>query len=595
LRRNDVRNAIACAAAVAAAFLIVNPFVQMPFNDDWTYSFTVRELLRTGHLTYHCGESASFITQAYWGAFIARLFGYSFVALRFSTLPWAAGSATLCYLLARHANLRPAPAVFSTLLLGLSPLFLPLATSFMTDVPSLFLFLFSTYAFALAARLQNRAAMIALAIGFLAGLVGGLNRQTLWIVPLTAGPYVAWLRRSERSFMVTSTIGVLVNLAAALAAAKWFYRQPYVISEWSFTQTFTVGLRTWRYSEAIWFSFLLTTLLLTLPAALPAAWGSLVLTLRTARTRRRGLAAVAALLVAAQIMVWPDLTIEPWLGDIVSRRGVMSTGELSGHRPISQATLLRELLAAVVLVIAWLVLTDLLDTLVKPHPIKRLAQFFRPGENNVALQLLCLFAIVYVGLFAYRAPHGFLYDRYSLPLIPCLAIPFLLRAQSLSADPTVGTGRASIFLAWTLLLLWGLYAIASSQDVHALAQARRTAIDRLLASGVPDTQIACGGEWDNWTQLIHEGHLNLYGINSPLGSYNPYLGGTPSLKCLYRVEFSLGRDTIPSTFGSVPYLSWLPPFHRAIYIDRFRNPTWLSSTASPSIPPPTDYENFDHD
>jgi hypothetical protein len=253
------------------------------------------------------------------------------------------------------------------------------------------------------------------------------------------------------------------------------------------------------------------------------------------------------------------------------------------------------LLAALVLVIAWLVLTDLLDTLVQPHPFQRLAQFFRPAENNVALQLLCLFAIGYLGLFTYRAPHGFLYDRYSLPLIPCLTIPFLLRAQSLSAHPAVGMCRASIVLAWTLLVLWGLYAIVSSQDVHALANARRTAIDRLLASGVPDTQIACGGEWDNWTQLIHDGHLNIYGINSPPGSYNPNLGGTPSLKCLYRVEFSPGRDTIPSTFGSVQYLSWLPPFHRSIYIDRFRNPTWLSSAASPSIPPPTDYENFDPD
>ena len=36
LRRNDLRNAMVCAAAVVAAFLAVNPFVQMPFNDDWT-------------------------------------------------------------------------------------------------------------------------------------------------------------------------------------------------------------------------------------------------------------------------------------------------------------------------------------------------------------------------------------------------------------------------------------------------------------------------------------------------------------------------------------------------------------------------------
>ena len=36
------------AAAVAVAFLIVNPLVNMPFDDDWSYSFTVRQLLATG-------------------------------------------------------------------------------------------------------------------------------------------------------------------------------------------------------------------------------------------------------------------------------------------------------------------------------------------------------------------------------------------------------------------------------------------------------------------------------------------------------------------------------------------------------------------
>jgi hypothetical protein len=321
----------------------------------------------------------------------------------------------------------------------------------------------------------------------------------------------------------------------------------------------------------------------------------LILTLRNAGTRRGGLAGVAALLVAAQIITWPDLTIEPWLGDIASRRGVMSTGELSGHRPISQAILQRELLAAVVLVIVWLTLTDLLDALAKPHPLKRLARFFQPEGNDIVLQLLCFFTIGYLGLLTYRAPRGFIYDRYSLPLIPCLAIPLLLRGQSLSAGSPAGRHRDLTPLAWGLLVLWSLYAIASSQDVHALAQARRTAIDRLLGSGVPDTQIACGGEWDAWTQAVHEGHINMFGINSPPGTYNPNLGGTPCLRCLYRVEFSVAVDTIPSTFGSVDYLSWLPPFHRRIGIDRFLNPTWLSPATSPSIPPPTDYERYDPD
>ena len=34
-RHHDLRNALLCAAAITLAFLIVNPFVNMPFDDDW--------------------------------------------------------------------------------------------------------------------------------------------------------------------------------------------------------------------------------------------------------------------------------------------------------------------------------------------------------------------------------------------------------------------------------------------------------------------------------------------------------------------------------------------------------------------------------
>ncbi len=56
------------------------------------------------------------------------------------------GSAAICYLLARRAGLSRNLAVFASMTMALSPMFLPLATSFMSDVPGLMFMLLSLYA-----------------------------------------------------------------------------------------------------------------------------------------------------------------------------------------------------------------------------------------------------------------------------------------------------------------------------------------------------------------------------------------------------------------------------------------------------------------
>ncbi len=111
MARNDVRNALICGIVMAVAFLLVNPFAQMPFDDDWSYAFSVRELIQSGHLIYNGWAAPLIITHVFWGALFAKIFGYSFVALRFSTLPLAAGCGILAYLL-RAALISPVPERF---------------------------------------------------------------------------------------------------------------------------------------------------------------------------------------------------------------------------------------------------------------------------------------------------------------------------------------------------------------------------------------------------------------------------------------------------------------------------------------------------
>jgi Dolichyl-phosphate-mannose-protein mannosyltransferase len=575
MNRKDIRNAALCALVVLAAFFLTNPFVQIPFNDDWIYSYTVRQLAQTGKLVY-CGESAGFLMQACWGAAVARIFHFSFVALRFSTLPFSMTCAALCYLLARRANLDHKNAFFVSILLALSPLFLPLAASFMTDVPALACILLSLYC--LAESLESQRPWIWLAAAYIAALAGGLDRQIVWIVPLTCGPYVACLRRKDAAVLFVSALGFAGNLVVAFAFTAWFATRPGVVTDWTFFHTIQVVKTVWADSLIIWLCVWLTTLLLILPAAIPVVWSSIAQTCNHLRGRRGLLAASIAVAIALVSVHWPAMSIEPWLGDVVSPRGPLSGMELSGYRPVSQPPFLRALFGILVIIAAWSLVTELADRCFRPR------LFPIPKNAPPVVVMMLIFDTVYLVLLAYRAPRGFIYDRYALPLIPCVAIPLLLKSQNQRCPIPIK------ILAWTMLALWSLYGIAATQDVHALQQARQTAMDRVLDAGNPDTSIADGSEFDNWTQLLHQGYVNIPGINSPPGKYDPALGICPALRPLYRVEFLPTPDTAPSEFGSVDYLSWLPPFHRRIFIDRFRDPYWLDPNNN--TPPPKDFEDF---
>src|SRR5260370_9440263 len=140
---SDTRRAWTCMAILAFAMLIVKPFAEMPYGDDFAYAHVALNLVRSGHLLYNGWAVAMLLSHADWGGLFIRAFGFSFTCLRFSTLPFALGAVGLCYLLVRQAGLKVQDATLVTLLFGLSPIFLPLSVSYMTDVPCLF-FIFAS-------------------------------------------------------------------------------------------------------------------------------------------------------------------------------------------------------------------------------------------------------------------------------------------------------------------------------------------------------------------------------------------------------------------------------------------------------------------
>jgi hypothetical protein len=576
MSRTDARNALLCAAAVTLAFFLVNPFVEMPFDDDWSYAFTVRQFLATGHLVFNGWSAPLLITQAWWGALYCKIFGFSFVTLRFSMLPFDIGCAVFAYLLARRCNLTGAAAVCVSLTLCLSPLFLPLGLSFMTDVPAMCGILVSLYALARAAQSPARSGRIGwLVIGAAVGILGGMGRQTVWLAPICGIPLLLLMHRRDKVFLFAAIVAWLAVVADVVICLRWLARQPNGFIDPSIIECLRKGVGNPPLALSNIVKLVLTTVLLALPACLAIGVDALRHFWWERRTWRSALAAVVILLCSIWFALHPAAGMMPWMFNIVTTRGVIGALELSGARPVTLPLVVQGILSALVLAVCFLVLARAIVLAINFRAtLRRMAAAM---DNGRAPALVTIFALAYFALMVIRSCQDLMFDRYCLPLIPCLAILALRRRA-------VGAG------GWLLLGIYAAYALASTQDVLALAEARRAAIDRLRSSGVPATQIAGGFEYDFFTQLDTSGVINRFDVRHPTMPYASLGGYTPAIKPRYRLEYPRMAGMKPSRFGEVEYRSWIWPFRRVLLIDEFVDPWWLDPVRSANRGVPFSFE-----
>jgi hypothetical protein len=275
----------------------------------------------------------------------------------------------------------------------------------------------------------------------------------------------------------------------------------------------------------------------------------------------------------------PRYAMAPWMGNTLSYNGVMDGAELSGIRPTAMPKIVRILSAVVVFAVACILIADLLIWLTRPFQAYRKTRDFLlfPKPNEVVIPAMMLFGLAYLTLLLPRCATNMVYDRYMLPLMPCVLFPILLAYQK------HGEEKVPAF-ALTLLGIYTLYAIAITQDITSLARARATAYNRLVAGGISRTQIDAGFECDCQTQLDLKGYINDPRIQIPKGAYKPNMDSTYVVQPSYRLEHQPAIDTATTRFGSVPYFSLLYPFHRAVYIDQYVDPWWLNPRKAATRP-----------
>jgi len=117
-------------------FVFCNPFFEIGVNDEWVYVGLARSLAETGRIHLDGWVRAMALPQTVWGALAIKIAGFSFAAVRASMIPIVLRCCALSYAIARWLGLGEWMAALTVSEMLFCPLFLPLATTFMTEVPS---------------------------------------------------------------------------------------------------------------------------------------------------------------------------------------------------------------------------------------------------------------------------------------------------------------------------------------------------------------------------------------------------------------------------------------------------------------------------
>jgi hypothetical protein len=548
----DRRNVLGLCVVWGGLAALANPVGAFFLNDEWVYALAVRSILRTGVFALPAFSSSSLFCQAYWGALFCLPFGYSITALRISTLTLALMAGIGFYMLLRRLKSNEGFALCITLCLLLNPLFFCLANSFMTDVPytavSLLAicvlipwlqtgerkWLIGGLCLALCSVLIRQFGILLL---FALGLAYLYRWGATWRRAATAVGFVAagvganqllqtWLRRTHR--IPPIQLPQWVELSGTVHSARFLL---HVLTE-LLTAAIYVGLFTFPLL-ALW---------------VVSVWKSSGRDVRAVRWCL--LVAIPTLCAACVVLCWRQGQALPFKGNILEPFGfgpllLHDSYFLHRNRPPVPAPLQG----------IWLVLTALASL-----AVGAVAALFVSGVQRVASTIairaersdhnaILVFLGIYSALYAFAITLFQSFDRYYLPLIPCV---LLILVVHLTGDCDMRHPRWFHVMAVGGLIASGLFAVVGTHDLMTWSRARLAAEARLKALGVAPERIDGG-----------------YEFNGPIfyGRYVPRRRGT-SWWWIVDDAYMIANGPVPgyAAVQRFPYHRWVTFQNAAIWV-----------------------------
>jgi hypothetical protein len=484
------------------------PLQNTPFVDDWVYAWSVEHLLRTGRLEVLDLSSNMNLAQVAWGSLFCLPFGFSFVALRVSTIVLAVAGLCGLYLLLRELQVARTQAVVGSAVLAIYPVFSILSVTFMTDVPFVSFAVLASAAFVRALR----------------------RRQVRWLA--VAGLF-AGLATAVRHPGVVISIAMLLTLLCApdrwgrgrgrwvIAAIPLLFVVPLIA--WTLSHTNHVADLTWiKNTPGFRLTMLREYALPFLPTMLGATYalicgtvGLAILPIAIACARRHLFKPVLVCFVCLAIPLVAIEALGVDYGLPLQTGQTWAANELGGTSPLVP----EHKGPRVPVVIGWVALGLGTFSLaaaatacwVSGRNHRTFASAFCEMRANPSVAFLVLMILGFAVLGAVLWLIG---DRYALIFVP------LFIALVLAAKPSLSVRAAGLAIA-----CYALFTAAGVRDHLQYNSALWSAVETLRPS-VPDSEINGGYVVNGWLQYAHpqqahhdaDGNVDVPWVN---GVYDP--------------------------------------------------------------------------
>lgn len=569
--------AIFCAFAVLACVLVSKPFTAMGVCDDGPYILMARTFAQTGHLIYNGWAVPMMLAQIYFAAPFIKLFGFSPTSVRMSTLVLAAVTAFVFQRTLARAGASERNATLGTLAVVISPLYLMLSATFMSDIAGLFAVTLCLYGCVRALQASaDRSAIAWICFAAFSCAVFGTSRQIAWLGTLVMVPSTLWLLRSRRQVLFSGAAATALAFLFILGCLFWLRHQPYAVPMPEVTKPFPDRSTLEQLSYII-----LEIPLLVLPVAAVFIRGIF----RSRPYLRYSLLAVlvAYVAIAFHLRYSPDpiIELEPTAGHIAAWLNVYGVLSTVPGTPVLLRTI--HLIFLTILCIGGLLGVIAVALQARGEKSSSLPPTDVLSWKQLGILLLPFYVaylIALVGAAGTGSTHV-IFDRYAIDLLGPTSI-VLVRLYQERLQPALPLATV------LLVILTAGYGIIVTHNTFALNRARVDLGNELHARGVPFTAIDGAWDYNLDTELQNSDHLNDPRIRVPVNSYvrplpTPrgfcrayWAERTPHIHAVYGVSFRPDRCYGTAPFPPVQYRPW--PFNTPInlYAVRYAPPTQSS-------------------
>lgn len=545
------------------SIVAVNPIGEFPLNDDWAYAHNVHDFQRDGVLKLSDWIAMTQIAHWFYGHVFTTIFGFSFTALRISTLLLSVIGILVFYGLTGFISRDRVVRTATTFVFAFNPLYYQLSFTFMTDVPFLVFFLATMYAsMKYLEDSQNRKWLFAATLLI---VVAVLTRQTgagIGFSLLFLGFLLRWnekkLPSRESGPVVFSAPAIRLAVILSIFAILTLYLYSTVLGHYGI-----ISRRLGSVSDLTWILghdkpvqrttyFLAITLVhlgVFLIPFLPWLQKSTV-KLSGSSPANWIFTGLGVLIAAVTFTRFPI----PTVGNMLHADGLgpMLTADLLRNTPspgiASQFVYMMLLIggcivASIVLRRVWDVLSGLLSR-----------NRANKAEEPTSGDILAVWSALIVGGFTLFSAIGqSFFDRYILLSVPMVLLFSLYLIKDIVwSEAALKRSRTAVSILGVLLMFW---SVAGTRDYLEANRVRWQVLHELMASGVPASHIDGGFEFNAWYRT---GELIPWG--------NPKKSWWFVGESHYLVTFKPIDGIEPE--ASRTYQRWLVPGKAHIYISR---------------------------